>query len=298
MFNSIKVWLTVLTVGFAFAFSGCGSSSGSSTGYDVELVTGQMGLQTGKSTFQLKITNRSGSAATGLASSIKLYPIMYMSGYDHSNPVPSDAVTESSTPGTYDCTLYFTMASTDASGMSMGQWELQVTVGDSDTVKVNMDVAMAMGSDTVRATLKNSSDMYTSRSGQSPSMRSYFLFKDAVTAAMNGQYKFKLFLATVQDGMLDFPPLTVGTVLKNASGTTQLTVNSLELQASTDNSTWTTMSCDSTARCDATLSGLTSGVAGKVYVKMKINGVDYTTDGSAASGTNAYASFTVTPGSM
>jgi len=43
------------------------------------------------------------------------------------------------------------------------------------------------------------------------------------------------------------------------------------------------------------LSGLSSGVTATVYVKMQVNGQDKTSDGAAASGSNAYTSFIVTP---
>ena len=42
-------------------------------------------------------------------------------------------------------------------------------------------------------------------------------------------------------------------------------------------------------------SGLTSSVTSTVLVKLNVNGQDKTTNGATASGTNAYATFLVTP---
>lgn len=278
---------------FVFITS-CGSSGGSTvTGYNVELLQPAMGFVTGKSSFQIKVTKKSdGSAATGLASQIVLYPLMHMTSMNHSSPVPPDAVTESPTPGVYDCTLFFLMATMSAAEY----WDLQVTL-DGVTTTFNPSVGMAMGSDTTRATLKNNSDMIMSMGG-TMSARSYYLFKDDVTADMHGG-EFTIFLATQQEGLMMMPPVTVGMSIMNMGGTgVQMTVNSLELTASLDGTTWEAMTCDSSARCSIHIHELVAGTASTIYVRMKVNGNDYTTDGAAASGANGYATFTVTPGAM
>ena len=264
----------------------CGGSG--ATGYNVAITAPTMGFVTGKSTFKLTVTKKSdGSPATGLASQIVLYPLMHMSTRNHASPVPADAVKESSTPGVYDCTVFFLMATMSATEY----WDLQVTLA-GETATFNPNVTMAMGSDTTRATLKNNSDTIMNMGVAIP--RPYHLWKDVATTGT-----FTIFLDVTQEGMLAFPPLTVGTVLKDANNqNVQMTINSLELLASLNGTTWTAMTCNANARCSFNNNALVAGTAATVYVKMKINGNDYTTDGAAVSATNAYATFTVTPGAM
>lgn len=283
-----------VAVALSVIIASCGSSGGSgASGYNVELLQPAMGFVTGKSAFQIKVTKKSdGSAATGLASQITLYPLMHMTGMNHTSPVPPDAVTESPTPGTYDCTVFFLMATMSAAEY----WDLQVTVGGVTTT-FNPNVAMAMGSDTGRATLKNNGDMIMSMGG-AMSARSYYLFNDGAVVATHGG-EFTIFLATQQEGLMAMPPVVLGMSIMDMNNQhAQLTVNSMELSASLDGTTWEAMTCDSNARCAIHIHELAAGVASTVYVKMNINGNDYTTDGAAVSGANGYATFTVTPGAM
>jgi len=54
--------------------------------------------------------------------------------------------------------------------------------------------------------------------------------------------------------------------------------------------------CDAKARCSGDIEGLESGTSGDIRVKLAVNGMDYTTDGSPpdAGKKNAFATFTVT----
>ncbi len=262
--------------------------------YKIEYVPVGSGLTVGKSVCQLKITAPGGSPATGLASSIALSPVMMMSKMSHGNPVPIDAVKESATPGLYDTTLFFTMASVDASGNPAGQWKLGVTIGSAPKVDLDLTVNKAAGTDTTHAMLRNEADTFTAMGA--PKMRNYVLFRDTLTKESAGGYRLGLFLATVQEGMMVWPPLTTGLKLTDATGKVQLTVDTIAVEASTDGTTFAPMTCDERARCVATFAGLTSGTTANVRVRLKINGRDYTTDGAAPSGTNAYATFAVTPG--
>jgi hypothetical protein len=144
--------------------------------------------------------------------------------------------------------------------------------------------------------LKNATDTFMSHG--SVKMRSYPLFADSIEPAGNGDFTFKVFVATIQEGGMVWPPVTVGLDLVDESGANvQLTIQTLDLLASTDGTTWTPMTCDPTSRCGAALSGLSAGVTGKVFVKMAINEKDYTTDGDAPDPgkSNGFATFTVTP---
>lgn len=234
-------------------------------------------LTVGKSTVQLRVT-RGGAPATGLAHTIKIAPVMVMSKMTHGNPVPVDAVRETATPGTYDATLFFTMASVDASGNPAGQWKLNVAIGAEAPVSLDVTVKPAAGADTTHVMLKNASDTITAMG--SPKPRNYALFRDTFAAD-----RVTVFVATVLEGMMVWPPVTTGLKLTDA-----LTIESLELAASTDGATWAPMTCDATARCTAAVA-----LASSVKVKLKINGKDYTTDGEAPGETNGAATFKVTP---
>jgi hypothetical protein len=268
------------------------------TGYDVAYVQVGGGLAVGKSQFQLRLTNRAdGTPGVGLADAVVIAPRMAMAQMSHGAPVPADAVKESGTPGLYDATL-FPMASVDASGNAAGQWSLGVSVSGQPAVKLDVTVGMPMGKDTTHKSLSNAADTIGSMGMNTP--RKYMLFRDTL-APEGGGHQLSLFAATIQEGMMVWPPLTPGLELKDAAGNVQLSIASVELSASTDAATWVPMTCDKNARCKATLSGLTTGVAGKAYVKMRINGQDYTTNGNAPDGqgdatkTNAFATFAVTP---
>lgn len=244
---------------------------------DYAVSAAESALTVGKSTVQLRVT-RGGAPATGLAPTIKITPVMVMSKMTHGNPVPVDAVRETATPGTYDATLFFTMASVDASGNPAGQWKLNVAIGAQAPVSLDVTVKPAAGADTTHVMLKNASDTITAMG--SPKPRNYVLFRDTFAAD-----RVTVFVATVLEGMMVWPPVTTGLKLTDA-----LTIETVELAASTDGATWTPMICDATARCTAAVS-----LASPVLVKLKINGKDYTTDGAAPGASNAAATFKVTP---
>ena len=126
---SIISFLLLFTIAFV---AGCGKSSSDTASpvYKVEYLpgTGMNAPIQGKTAFQLKISKQSdGSPATGLSPALTLK--MHMTNGD-SHATPVDSVKESSTPGTYDCTVYYLMAS----GPTMGTWEMNVTVGNETSV--------------------------------------------------------------------------------------------------------------------------------------------------------------------
>jgi hypothetical protein len=242
-----------------------------------------MAASQGKTAFKIRITNRSnGLPATGLT--VSLMPMMHMAAMSHSTPV--DVVTESATAGTYDCTVYYLMAS----GPGMGYWELKVMIGGmmGETATFYPNVGMSMGANTVRATLKGQNDIISSMTGTEK--RSYYLFNEGLT----GTTGFNLFIAA-KESMMSYPVVSGGTTLHDETGAAW-TVNPITVLASTDGSTWTAANDNTGGHWSVTgLSGLSSGVTGTIYVKLNINGEDKTTNGNVASGSNAYASFTVTP---
>ncbi len=270
----------------AFA-AACGSSSSSNTApsvYNVQYIpgTGMNAPTQGKTTFQLKITkNSDGSAATGLNPTLAMTMHM-VNGSSHSTP--ADIVSESTTtPGTYNCTVYYLMAS----GPTMGTWEMKVTAG-GETTTFNPDVAMAMGSDTIRATLYGSDDMVTGMSGTS--YNKYYMFRDGPLSASTPT--LKLYISHGENMMMDFKAVSAGSVLSSG------TVTAMTVQASSDGgSTW--HNATDNANGHWSVSGFTNLVSSQtntIYVKLNVNTEDKTTDGNAMSGSNDYATFAVTPG--
>ena len=260
--------------------------------YKVEYVKGTKAASNGKTEFQLVITTiADGTAATGLIPTIA--PMMNMTSHSHATPVHS--ITESSTAGTYDCIIYYVMASKMMDGTSMGFWDLKISIG-TEEAHFFPPVMMAMG-DTTLAKLKSSTDKIAGMADTAEN-RTYFVFNDTLVS-MTSTYTFNIFLAA-KASMMSFPAVSDGTVLQDETPT-DWTVSPLLLEASTDGTTWVTMTAgtDTGEWTAAGLTGLTDGTEGTIYVKLTINGTQYTTDGETAvgDGTNDYATFTVTPGS-
>jgi len=144
--SRIKGWFLV-SAGMLMLLAGCGEDtkteyvevSAPASTYLVEYVPGtmpngmMMNATMGKSTFQIRVRKRSdGSAAMGLASSMTVYPLMHMNdGRNHASP--ADPVTESGTPGTYDCTVYYLMPDIMGSTVT-GFWDLTVTIGTESAI--------------------------------------------------------------------------------------------------------------------------------------------------------------------
>ncbi len=262
--------------------TGCGSSSttnpvATTDSYQIEYIPGASPAAEGRTDFQLRITKRSnGSAATGLAGSITLNPLMDMGGgMVHSTPV--DVITESGTAGTYNCTVYYLM------GNSMGDtWQLNIKIG-SETTAFSVAVAMAMaGSDTTKKSMYGPSDIVSGMTGTQYNL--YFLFNDGPVSAVSPT--FRLYITQTLDNKMSFNPVST---ISSPTGT----VSSALVSASTD-STFTT---GTVAAADdgnghwslPGISALSSAGTYTVYVKLKVAGEDKTSNG-----TIPYAAFQVT----
>ena len=287
MLHRIKVWNILFVIALSL-IAACGNSSSDPAPavYKAEYLpgTGMNAPAQGKTTFQLKITKQSdGSPATGLNPSLTL--TMHMtSGHTHATPV--DSITESGTAGVYDCTVYYLMAS----GPTMGTWEMNVTV-DGETTTFHPDVAMAMGSDNVSATLYGADDIVTGMSGTS--YNKYYIFRDGMVSASMGI--LNLYFSHSENMTMDFTAVSEGSVLSAPTST----ITSMIVSASTDSTFASSVATGiDHAHGHWSLSGLTNLVSAQtttVYVKLNVNGQDKTTNGVAAAGTNAYATFFVTP---
>ncbi len=283
--------LIALLAGCGGGGSSASSASVASSTYLVEYIpgTGADAPVQGKSAIQLRITKRSnGSAATGLNPSLSMIMHM-MNGVNHATPL--DLVSESTTtPGTYDCTAYFLMASKDGMGNTMGTWDLNVTVA-GETTMFNPDVVMPMGSDTVRTTLYGADDIISGPS--STSYNKYYIFRDGPISASTPT--FSIYISHSENMIMNFKAVSAGSILSEPTGT----VTSMVVSAATDTSfasPGTSFDNGNGHWVVSGLSGLSSGVTSTIYVKLQVNGQDKTTNGSAASGSNAYAAFAVTPG--
>jgi hypothetical protein len=282
-----KMLLIVVAAVAVLSAAGCGSSSSDTASkvYNVEYLpgTGMNAPVQGKTVFQLKISKQSdGSPATALTPTLALTMHM-VNGDVHSTPI--DSVTESGTPGVYDCTVYYLMAS----GPTMGTWEMAVTV-NGETTTFTPDVGMAMGTDTVRALLYGPDDIVSSMSGTQ--YNKYYLFSDGPVSAASPT--FKLYISHGESMMMKFQPVSVGSVLSNPTGT----VTAMTVQASTD-STFASNAVNGADDGNGhwSMTGITDlATAGTytIYVKLQVNGQDKTTNGADASGTNAYQTFIVT----
>ncbi len=305
-----RILITMLAATAVMALANaCGKSSSDNTTpavYKVEYIpgTGMNAPSVGKTTFQLKITkNSDGSAATGLAPEISSLMTMTPSGNQHATPV--DIVSESTTtPGTYDCTVYYLMASKMMNGTPMGTWEMDVTV-NGEMSKFNPDVAMSMDSDTVNVVLKGQSDIISNSSGTEN--RRYYLFNDGITTNMvMGSGTLKLFIAAMESTR-SYPALASKavstTTLHDETGAAWI-ADPITVEASMDGTNWTSGTNSKGGHWSVDLmSGITSSVTNTVYVRLNVGKDGGTTerktiDGAADTGPNAYQTIFATPSSM
>ncbi len=244
--------------------------------YLVEYLPGMMDAVVGKYSFKLRVRTRADSLPAA-ALAITLKPLMTMPTMSHG--APADLVTESATPGTYDCAVYYQMAS----GAGMGYWELAVKIG-TETTTFYPAVAMAMGTDTTKTPpIWGPSD--TAMGGMS--MTKYNIFRDGPVTAAAGS--LPLYLVRAENMMLDFKPVYVGAAL---AGTT---VTAVSLTASTDGGATYPITATHVAHGHWTmpLSGLTAGTQATIQLKLSVNGENKTTDGNVL--TTTLVSFKLTP---
>ena len=265
--------------------------------YRVQYIPGMMPPVQGKTQFKIRVANRSdNTAVTGLVASgsLNLVPWMHMATKSHSSPWDNTIV--DNLDGTYSCTVYYLM-STAMGGTSMGYWRLAVEIGDPggpETATFYPTVGMAMGTDTVRATLKGQNDNIVAAPAE---QRTYYLFKDgAMTYDNVSTHTLNLFVAA-KESMTSFPAVTVGTTLHDAGGAAW-TVNDVSAEASTDNTFNTGVVNGENSGGGhwsfPGIAGLPRGSTGTVYVRLTVNGERKTTNGLAPSGANGYQAFSVT----
>lgn len=261
--------------------------------YRVEYLPGAALPAQGKTQFGIRVTRRSdNTAVTGLAASgsLTVLPWMHMATRSHSSPW-DNAIADNG-DGTYSVTVYYLM-STAMNGISMGYWHIGFLIGGTETATFYPAVAMAMGTDTVRATLKGQLDNIAA--APATEQRTYYLFKDGGMTYDNTStsHTLNLFLAA-KESMESFPAIAAGTVLHDAAGT-PWTVTMATVEASTDNTTWLPGTNTAGGHWSVPgLTGLARGSAATVSVRVAVNGERKTTNGGAPAGANEYATFAVT----
>lgn len=249
--------------------------------YKVEYLPGTAAAVQGKSSFKIKLTNLSDSTPAA-GKSVTLTPFMFMATKSHTTP--HDAVVDNG-DGTYSCNVYYVMSSM-MGGVSMGVWQLKVTIG-TETAYFYPTVAMPVGTTTLTK-LTGVSDAIAVATGTEK--RTYFLFNDGLSVGTGG-YDFGIYLAT-KENMNNFPAVKVSAQLKDQTGTFW-TVNTISVDVSTDAATWTSATDNGNGHWS--VSGLSAGVTGKIYVRLLVNGEQKTTDGTVAAGVNGYQTFNVIP---
>jgi hypothetical protein len=284
------------------ALSACGGSStgssvdssGSTTLADNEVLTDTYKVSyqasnmatVGKTSYTVTVTDRTTGAAISGAE-VSFSPWMKMAMSEHGSPAGS--VTDNG-DGAYTGDVYYLMASS-MNGQAMGDWTFGATI-NGETATWAQEVMMSMG-DTMVVNFKNNADMITDMNGDAGT-RTYFAFRQSLIGS-NGAHTFTMFLATRQSMMMH-PAVHTGATLKDENGT-GWTVDNVTVEVSTDLSTWTSMTESGAGVFSvAGLTGLMDGMEGNIYVKLSINGRDYTTNGEAADGTNEYHTCVVTPG--
>ena len=277
----------------------------------------QPGMHTavnGKTGFMLKISDHTDTAQTGLAVSIK--PKMNMDSMVHGTAF-EETCSETVTSGEYDCTVYYLMPSIMMSGLSLGFWELKVTVGplDDEYVVFYPNVTMAMG-DTAQVRLKGRDDIISSSLNHmgdgmggmtnGTEARTYYLFKKSLTGE-NGNHSLELFIAA-KENMMNYPAVSENITLNSGDLNYELSISTMSVEVSTDTINWITASDHGGHGhigewvADG-IDGLTNGTESTLYVRLTVEGEQKTTDGATPNvlpvtddANNHYAKFIVTPG--
>lgn len=265
-----------------------------SNSYKVEYLEGMMPAMEGKTMFKLRISDKDTGAP--ISENVTLMLMMYMSAHKHSTPDLD--CTQTATAGDYDCTVYYLMPSVMATGMSMGYWELKAMAGMGESVTLYPLVKMAMG-DTPKVVLKGQADTIMNMDGEETN-RNWILFNESLSG-MGDTREFTMFIAAMES-MMSYPAVSIGTIL-NEGSSSELTVTSMEVMVSTDETNWVAATENplGSGKWSATpVAGLVDETEGKIYVKLTVNGEQKTTDGAvpAGDGSNDYNFYTVTPGGM
>ncbi len=271
-----------------------------SSSYRFEYFAGMMAAMEGKTQFKVRVTDVATGSTPQEGLALTLKAKMHMATMTHMTPV--DGCSESATtPGTYDCTLYYLMPSV-MGDTSMGYWELMVTA-NTETVTFFPSVGMGMNGNG-KHQLKGQLDLIPGMMGGTE-QRPYYLFKDTITG-MTNDHTVRLFIAA-SDGMA-YPALFLD------QSYNELIANPITVHLSTDGIGWAPMAGEGNGYWNITgVTGLTNDVENTFYVRLTVNLEQKTTDGKVENGIapndqdptavpeligNEYTTFTTTITSM
>lgn len=261
------------------------------SGYRIEYVLDMSTMaKAGKSKLQLHIMDLGGNDVPDLTPT--LMPMMHMAAMSHSTPLTD--VTYDVDSGLYTATIYYLM-STIMSDMSMGYWDLGVTV-DNETVHFYPNVMMSMG-DTPKVVLNGVSDQIMTMDGLSVP-REYDVFKDSLKEGeVMGTYDFRVFIAA-KEHMESYPALIVGNTLQSGmmGMGTPLAVDTVLVEISDDEGgSWEQATDGLDGTWNITGLTLTEGMEDQIRIRLTVNGEVKTAGGLITD--PDYQTFKVTPGS-
>ncbi len=282
----------------------------------------QKGFRSVKTTHQITLTE----AGTGLpvditahakVGNISVKPWMYMfAGHQHGTPY--GAITQTAA-GTYLFDAYYMMPTgmmMNGSIVPMGQWSIDVTIGDSSNLVDPYahglffpNVMMNMGADLLLAKGSNAADQWTDGKGVTKA-REYRVWLQDVVANPAGGHDLTVHVSTVDmfmnmmtgKGGMSFPTVNAGQVVhaKNGMMFDNITLNSVTCEASIDGgSTWAAMTAQATnGQYKITGLGLTTGTVANIDIRLTVNSTNATTNITSnnimqtAAGGNLQLSFT------
>lgn len=249
-----------------------------SDSYTVTYIPGMMDAMQGKTQFSFQIDDHQDNPVSGLTPSIS--PLMHMADRNHATPY-TEVTEDSEVDGLYHASVYYLMASTMASGDSMGYWQLSIDLDENEeSVVFYPQVMMAMG-DTARVNLKSQSAMVPGMMGMDEK-RTYILFNNGLSEDENG-HNFSVFIAT-KENMMSFPALALGSYH-------ELEVNSISVEMSTspdDEESWVQAENMGTGVWTATE---LSHFDNSIFVRLKVNNEQTTDDGITPDGIGDEAEF-------
>lgn len=192
----------------AASYTVTGSNSAGDTSVSVKiavveytaLIEGTPTHSVGKTTFQIKVTDKNGAGVGGL--NPKILPEMDMGSMVHTTPV--DSVTDNGS-GLYTAVVYYLMS---------GSWSIKTLDSSGATEIATRISATVGGSSTARVSVSNSADQYANM--MTATNRPYFVFVDSVSGSA-GNHTVSIFAAT-RKSMMNHPALANGLVLTPATG--------------------------------------------------------------------------------
>jgi hypothetical protein len=257
-------------------------------------------------THQITIKDTDGNAidivSDPVIADVSQHPMMYMNnGHNHTTPHSHEADASRSVEGIYTFPVYYSMASMMANGMSMGDWEYEISLTDTGAteplqVVFHPEVGMLMGGNIFATKGSNDLDQWTDMLDMTKP-RSYTVWLEAISANPSNGYDLTLFVST-QDMMhmntgdhahAMFPAVYPNQIMHGpvpAGGGMQMTVtlDTVTVEVSTDGgATWQSLTATDHGYYSGTgLNGFTAGAQTMLAARLTVNGLEMTTAAGAS----------------